>query len=194
MAPRRLRRADMHLEAVPLAELAGTGARAKGESHRLCIFANANMVATPSRLARTIMTVGTTGETAATRRTAGACTPGVNASADEKAAAITSRRKNGMGNPSRNPEQSAIPIELKNGRYTNRVRPFSPEKRGVMTWMEKPGRHVTTVSNAPSRPFSLRQIRTDFSTTTWRRALHSHDSMTKWRITAAMGSRHTGQL
>ena len=49
MAPRRLRRADMHLEAVPLAELAGTGARAKGESHRLCIFANANMVATPQQ-------------------------------------------------------------------------------------------------------------------------------------------------
>ena len=33
-------------EAVPLAELAGTGARAEGESHRLCIFANANKVAT----------------------------------------------------------------------------------------------------------------------------------------------------
>ena len=49
MAPRRLRRADMHLEEVPLAELAGTGARAKGESHRLCIFANANMVATPQQ-------------------------------------------------------------------------------------------------------------------------------------------------
>ena len=49
MAPRRLRRADMHPEAVPLAELAGTGARAKGESHRLCIFANANMVATPQQ-------------------------------------------------------------------------------------------------------------------------------------------------
>lgn len=40
------------------------------------------------------MTVGTTGEMAATRRTAGACTPGVNASPDEKAAATTSRRMN----------------------------------------------------------------------------------------------------
>ena len=49
MAPRRLRRADMHLEQVPLAELAGTGARAKGESQRLCIFTNANMVATPQQ-------------------------------------------------------------------------------------------------------------------------------------------------
>lgn len=39
------------------------------------------------------MTVGMTGEIAATRRTAGACTPGVNASPDEKAAATTSRRK-----------------------------------------------------------------------------------------------------
>ena len=141
------------------------------------------------------MTVGTTGETAATRRTAGACTPGVNASADEKAAAITSRRKNGMGEPGVVILFNLTdPNRIKKWRYTNRVRPFSPEKRGVMTWMEKPGRHVTTVSNAPSRPFSLRQIRTDFSTTTWRRALHSHDSMTKWRITAAMGSRHTGQL
>ena len=128
MAPRRLRRADMHLEAVLFAELAGTGARAKGESHRLCIFANANMVATPSRLARTIMTVGTTGETAATRRTAGACTPGVNASADEKAAAITSRRKNGIGEPS---QSSAIPIDpnrIKKWPFTNRVHPLSPEK------------------------------------------------------------------
>ena len=50
-----------------------------------------------SRLARTIMTVDTTGETAATRRTAGACTPGVNASPDEKAAASTSRRTNDIG-------------------------------------------------------------------------------------------------
>ena len=49
MAPRRLRRADMHLEQVPLAELAGTGARAKGESQRLCILTNANMVATPQQ-------------------------------------------------------------------------------------------------------------------------------------------------
>ena len=142
------------------------------------------------------MTVGTTGETAATRRTAGACTPGVNASADEKAAAITSRRKNGMGEPG--------VVILFNLTDPNRIKkwplhqsraPLQPTKNAkVMTWMEKPGRHVTTVSNAPSRPFSLRQIRTDFSTTTWRRALHSHDSMIKWRITAAMGSRHTGQL
>merc|ERR1719337_718515 len=58
----------------------------------------------PIGLSSAIMTVGTTGETAATRRTAGACTPGVNASADEKAAAITSRRKNGIGGTQRSRE------------------------------------------------------------------------------------------
>ena len=77
-----------------------------------------------------------------------------------------------VSNPNRSAILQQIPIELKNGRYTNRVRPFSPEKRvDVMTWMEKPGRHVT-VSNAPCRAFRSVKYEPDFSTTTWRRAPH----------------------
>ena len=49
-----------------------------------------------SQAAHTIMTVGMMGETAVARLTAGACTPGVKASLDEKAAATSSRRMNTM--------------------------------------------------------------------------------------------------
>ena len=62
------------------------------------------------------MTVGTTGEMAATRRTAGACTPGVNASPDEKAAATTSRRMsdiNFWGSRNPNYEGRFHKVELK---------------------------------------------------------------------------------
>ena len=127
MAPRRLRRADMHLEQVPLAELAGTGARAKGESHRLCIFANANMVATPQQACAYHHDSRLRGGDAAHGR-------GVHAGRER----LSGREGSGKHQQTEErhfpvidcnvQKQSAIPMELKNGRYTNRVRRLSPEK------------------------------------------------------------------
>ena len=190
MAPRRLRRADMHLEEVPLAELAGTGARAKGESHRLCIFANANMVATPQQACayhHDSRHDGRDGGDAAHGR-------GVHAGRERLSG------REGSGNHEQT-EQHGEPfvVILFNLLDPNRIKkwplhqsrtPLQPKKRD--DWIEKPGGMPLCVTRRPG-PFAPSNTNQTFLTT-WRRALHSHDSMTKWRITAAMGSRHTGQL
>ena len=136
MAPRRLRRADMHPEAVPLAELAGTGARAKGESHRLCIFANANMVATPQQACAYHHDSRLRGGDAAHGR-------GVHAGRER----LSGREGSGKHQQTEErhfPVIESDPNRIKKWPLHQSGAPLEPRKNaGVMSWMEKPGRYRT---------------------------------------------------